>query len=291
MVHHTVPADASGLPSGGASGDTANGFYRYALTAANETGIEFLVGGAAAFWRYTGILRDTKDLDLFVRPHDAAPFLGAFAQRGHDTDLTFPHWLGKVFAGEHFLDVIFGSGNGVAEVDDEWFEYAEPDELWGVPVRLAPVEEMIWSKAYIQERERYDGADIAHLLLARGDRLNWPRLLNRFGDHWRVLLAHLVLYGFVYPAAADRVPAWVLEDLTGRLPRRTDPPLPPTSPPSQSAGPPLCRGTLLSREQYLIDIEEWHFADARLPGHGGNLSTRDIAHWTAAINNGEPRPS
>ncbi len=61
---------------------------------------------------------------------------------------------------------------------------------------------MIWSKAFIMERERYDGADIAHLILACGRDLDWRRLLGRFGRRWRVLLSHLVLFGFVYPGGA-----------------------------------------------------------------------------------------
>ena len=72
-----------------------------------------------------------------------------------------------------------------------------------------PVEEMIWSKAFLMERERFDGADVPHLMRARQQRSNWPRLLPRFGEHWRVLLAHLVLFPYVYPhdpatAAGDR---------------------------------------------------------------------------------------
>jgi hypothetical protein len=44
----------------------------------------------------------------------------------------------------------------------------------GVPVRLCPPEEIIWSKAFIMERERYDGADISHLIRACQGRLDWP---------------------------------------------------------------------------------------------------------------------
>lgn len=266
---------------------TAHGFYRYALTTAKRSGISFLVGGAAAFGRYTGIERDTKDLDLFVHAADAERLLAAFAELGHATDLTYPHWLGKVFSGEHFVDVIFGSGNGIAEVDAQWFEHAVADELWGVPVPLVPVEEMIWSKSFIQERERYDGADIAHLLLACGGRLDWRRLLDRFGEHWRVLLGHVVLFGFIYPDDRDRVPAWVVEELTGRLSTETRRGLEVSSVSSR----PLCQGTLVSREQYLIDIRQWGFEDARLQSQGGKLTDRDVAHWTAAIQNAEPRPT
>ncbi|MDC8448805.1 MAG: hypothetical protein LV473_10645 [Nitrospira sp.] len=47
--------------------------------------------------------------------------------------------------------------------------------------------------------ERYDGADIAHLLHVRSEKLDWGWLLWRFDRQWRVLLSHLVLFGFVYP--------------------------------------------------------------------------------------------
>ena len=80
-------------------------------------------------------------------------------------------------------------------------------------VRLSPAEEMIWSKAFIQERERFDGADVLHLLRETGPSLDWPRLLMRFGDHWRVLLSHLILFGFVYPDKRQNVPAWVMDEL------------------------------------------------------------------------------
>ena len=44
----------------------------------------------------------------------------------------------------------------------------------------------------------------------------------------------------------------------------------------------VCRGTILSREQYLADIECWGYRDARrLPE--GTMTTAEIARWTAAI--------
>jgi len=42
---------------------------------------------------------------------------------------------------------------------------------------------MIWSKAFIMERDRYDGADIAHIIRTCGKGLDWSRLLHRFGSH------------------------------------------------------------------------------------------------------------
>jgi hypothetical protein len=247
-------------------------FYVAALSALREAEVPFLVGGAYALERYTGIARDTKDLDVFVRPRDAEVTLKALAAAGFPTELTFPHWLGKAFGGDAVLDIIFSSGNGCARVDDGWFQYAVPAVVLGLPAQLCPPEEMIWSKAFIMERERYDGADVAHLLRARGPSLDWPRLIRRFGHHWRVLLCHLLLFGFVYPTERTNVPSWVTQELIERLQQEAA---------EQTDAERLCRGTLLSRSQYLVDIESWGYRDARL-GPGGPMTEDDIRVWTDA---------
>ena len=251
-------------------------FYLAALHSLRRSGIDFLVGGAYALERYTGISRDTKDLDVFVRPEDCERVLAAFAESGFDTELTFPHWLGKARAGSEMVDVIFSSGNGCARVDDEWFQHGVTDEVMGVPVRLIPVEEMIWSKGLIMERERFDGADVIHLLRARGAGLDWSRVLRRFGSRWRVLLSHLILFGFVYPGHRDVIPTGVMRELTARLERETG-----TAAIEGDDGR-ACHGTLLSRQQYLVDVDHWGYRDARL-GPEGTMTEADVAIWTAAI--------
>ncbi|HEY7213826.1 MAG TPA: nucleotidyltransferase [Thermoanaerobaculia bacterium] len=249
-------------------------FYREAMQTLENAGVPFLVGGAYAFARYTGIKRYTKDFDIFVRPADYERALDTFMEKGWQTERSFPHWLGKTLRGEDFVDVIFSSGNGVARVDDLWFEKAVEGKVLDLPVRLIPVEEMIWSKSFIMERERFDGADVAHLLYCRAADLDWERLLGRFDANggWRVLFAHLVLFGYIYPGDAGRIPRHVLEGLTDRL--RQDAPDPATD-------PLLCRGPILSRSQYLIDIYRWGYQDARLRP-AGNMSVEEIEQWTVA---------
>ncbi len=248
-------------------------FYRDAMTVFNRAGVPFLVGGAYALQRYTGIERHTKDFDVFVRAEDSGAALDALRDAGFATELTFPHWLGKAYQGDNFVDVIFSSGNGVGRVDDEWFANAVDGEVLGMAARLCPVEEVIWQKAFIQERERFDGADIMHLIHARSDDLDWSRLLRRFGSHWRVLLGHLVVFGYVYPGERHRVPEWVMNDLLVRLQGEVGA--------STQTGH-LCQGTLLSREQYLIDIERWGYDDARREPKGP-MTDDAIDHWTRAI--------
>jgi hypothetical protein len=250
--------------------DPAAEFYIDALRKLQATDIPFLVGGAFAFSQYARRPRDTKDIDIFVRPDDCPRVLEAFRHVGYETELPFPHWLGKIRSGGHFMDVIFNSGNGVARVDDLWFEHAPKTNVLGVIVRLSPAEEMIWSKAFIQERERFDGADVLHLLRETGPALDWPRLLMRFGDYWRVLLSHLILFGFVYPDKRQNVPGWVMDELLRRMS---------VSRPNLQND--VCYGTLLSREQYVYDVEHLKYQDGREEPHGP-MTREQIEIWAAA---------
>ena len=248
-------------------------FYHSTLTALTEAHAPFLVGGAYAFERYTAIARHTKDLDVFVRPSDYERTAQILEAQGYRTELTYPHWLGKAFHGDNFVDIIFRSNNSVAEVDDLWFEHAIDETVCDVAVKLCPPEEMIWNKALIMERERYDGADVAHLLRACAEQLDWERLLQRFGSHWRVLLSHLILFGFIYPAEQEKIPRPVLHDLIDRLQNETNAP---------STTDHLCGGTLLSATQYVTDIEEWGYKDARIQPWG-NMTAEEATGWTQAL--------
>jgi hypothetical protein len=264
-------------------------FYLRSMDVLDRCGVPYCVGGAYALAHYAGIVRHTKDLDFFLRKDDLPRAVEAFDLAGYRTDFTHPHWLAKAFeswpeksngaegAGKDpnhcgaFIDLIFGAGNGIAIVDDAWIANSVPGEVLGRRAPLCPAEEMFWSKAFIMERDRFDGADVNHLLLARGPSMDWRRLLTRFGDNGRVFLAHLVLFGFLYPSERAKVPAWVIETLLGQM--KSEPP------PERS--PQVCRGTLLSWEQYLVDVRERGFADARLKPWG-NLTPEQVERWTAA---------
>jgi len=170
------------------------------------------------------------------------------------------------------VDIVWSSGNGLCPVDDGWFEHAVEAEALGMPVKIAPVEELVWQKAFVMERERYDGADVAHVLRACAETLDWPRLLARFDGHWRALFQHLVMFGFIYPCERARIPAAVMRELMGRLDGEL----------TRSASDRACRGTLVSRAQYLVDLERWGYTDPRLAPHG-NMTPAERELWTAGI--------
>ncbi|MET0341081.1 MAG: nucleotidyltransferase [Polyangiales bacterium] len=250
-------------------------FYRRVMDTLARRDVPFLVAGAYALRHHTGISRQTKDLDLFVMRDDIERALAVLAEEGFQTDLPFTHWLGKVYddggSGE-FIDIIFSSGNGVATVDAAFFDHAPHGTIFGVPIRWCPVEEMIWSKAFVMERERFDGADVAHLLHSCAASLDWQRLVERFGAHWRLLLVHVTLHGFIYPNERERVPLWVVEELTDRMRREAS---------ADHEETPVCSGTLLSRQQFLVDICERGYLDGRLTE--GVMTENEVEDWTAAI--------
>jgi hypothetical protein len=268
---------AGSLANGVLPPETAS-FYREMIAALDTAGVPFLVGGAYAFARYTGIERHTKDFDIFVRPEDAEWTLATLVGANCLTEMTFPHWLGKAYRGEEFIDVIFSSGNGLVAVDDDWFAHAVPEVVLGQPVRLIPPEEMLWSKGFVMERERYDGADINHLLRACAVDFDWTRLLRRFGEHWRVLFSHLILFGYVYPAEAIAIPRWVMAELLGRVMAERD---------SPALVNGICRGPFISREQYLPDLQLWGYPDPRLHANGGEMTRAEVRGWTEAIDQGD----
>ena len=261
MTHHAV----DDLESEGCK------FYLNAMRLLTEADVPFLVGGAYAMEHHAGIVRRTKDFDIFLMPDTIDRALQVLSRAGYQTELTFPHWLAKAHYGDDLLDMIFSSGNGIGQVDALWFEHSVAGQVLGATRRLCPAEETIWQKAFILERDRCDSADVAHLIRARGPQLDWSRLLWRFGEHWRVLYAHLVLFGFIYPDQTQQIPLDVMNELSERMKRETQ---------SLSPGPRVCNGTLLSATQYLNEVSTGGYADARVQPWG-NMTEENVGQWTA----------
>jgi len=257
-------------------GRDTNTFYRRTLHVLSDAHVPFLVGGSHAYLQYTGIVRPTKDFDLFLQRDDLERALDALRDAGYRTEITFPHWLAKAHQSGDHVDLVFSSGNGICRVDSLWFEHALDADVLGMPVKIAPIEEFLWQKAFVMERERFDGADVMHLMRHCADGIDWQRLLSRFGQYWPLLLTYLTMFTFVYPSEKHRVPKGVFEELMNRLHAQLNA--------GQNGDERVCQGTLVSRGQYMIDIGQYGFLDARLQPRG-NMSPEDAIFWTWAIEN------
>jgi hypothetical protein len=229
----------------------AHAFYKEALDLLCESGATFMLGGAFAFFHYTGIFRDTKDLDVFCKPSEYPKILKFFASKGYLTEHTDSRWLAKVFKGDYFIDIIFNSPNSICRVDDTWLQHATDGDFQGCAVKLLPPEELIWCKIYVQNRERFDGADVNHIILKWGKKLDWRRLLFRLDQHWHLLLSQIIIFQFVYPAEyPEIIPKWLFDELMARAHEQYD------LPPSQEK---VCRGPIIDQTQYSVDIKVWDY--------------------------------
>jgi hypothetical protein len=239
----------------------AEAFYIEALTELTQLGTPYLLAGTYALSAYTGISRPTKDLDIFCKAGDYQRILAHFQSIGYAVEIEDERWLGKVYKGQHFFDVIFASSNSTMPVGDSWFEHARQIEVMGLPVRIVGPTELVYSKCFIQLRHRYDGADVAHTILKAHDQIDWRRLLAHMEVHWEVLLIHLLNFRWVYPTERDKVPRWIVDELLDRLSNQRQ------LPPPQMK---VCRGRMFSRIDYEIDVKEWGFADVGGEGEWRN---------------------
>jgi predicted nucleotidyltransferase len=231
----------------------AEAFYCEVLTKMAESGIPFLVSGTFALATYTGIDRPTKDVDVFATAGDTLKLLAFFREQGFDTIVVDERWLARVTKGELFVDIIYNMPTSSTHVTDEWFEQAPTTQLFGTEVRLIPPTEFIWSKIFVQDRHRYDGADVAHMILKCHQRIDWHRLLSRMELYWEVLLMALLNFRFVYPSERETVPRWLLDELLERVRNQAD---------TQAPDKKVCRGRIFSPRDYGIDVERWGFSEA-----------------------------
>jgi hypothetical protein len=229
----------------------AYAFYKEALQLLNESGSNYMLGGGFAMYHYTGMYRDTKDLDIFCKPSEYPKIMKYFAEKGYKTEMTDVRWLAKIFKDDYFIDIIFDTVNNICRVDDTWYDHAPEAEFVGEKVKMLPAEELVWCKIYVQNRERYDGADVNHILLKWGKNIDWKRLLFRLDQHWHLLLQQIINFQFVYPSEyRDIVPKWLFDELISRAQEQYDLPAPVEN---------VCRGPVIDQTQYETDIKQWNY--------------------------------
>jgi hypothetical protein len=227
--------------------------YQRGLRALNEAGVRYVISGLYALYEYTGIYRKTKDLDVFVEPGHVVEAAHVLKSVGFNVYLEQSHWIAKAMFGDVQTDLIYGMGNGMAFIDSLWYERSRPSILAATQVRIAPPEDLIWHRLFVSERHRSDSADVLHLFMCRGSELDWEHLVKRVGSDWRLLLAQIHLFDFVYPGHRAHVPQWVRKQLYDRAGSEIE----------EVGDHKVCNGTMISRFSYTIDVNEWGFHDPR----------------------------
>src|SRR5215470_16341019 len=229
----------------------AEALYREVLAALNEQNVPYAVAGAVALEKYTGIWRATKDLDLFMEARRVPAALAHLESRGFRCEMPDPVWLSKAHRGDYFVDLISGMSNGVIMVDASWMKRAQPAIVVDIQTRIISPEDLIASKLFVTRRERFDGADIAHIIYRTQGCLQWARILELAGEHWEMVFWALVLFRYVYPGHSDYVPAPLWQDFLSRystILQQPDPSAP-------------FRGSLVDENMFSVDMKDWGLPD------------------------------
>jgi hypothetical protein len=221
--------------------------FRQVLGLFEQKKISYAVAGAFALREHTGIHRDTKDLDAFLTPENAALALRYLREEGFECEVCDPVWLYKAHRGAFYVDLITGMSNAVIVVEDSWISRAQPAVVDGTPTRVLAAEELLVSKLFVTRHERFDGADIAHIVYAVGNRLDWPRVFGLVGEHWELLLWALIFFRYVYPAETHCVPTEVWQSLIVRFQDVIDRADPHTQ----------FRGSLIDDKMFAVDVKDW----------------------------------
>jgi len=221
--------------------------FRDVLQALEKDRVPYAVSGAFALRQHTGICRYTKDLDLFLTAQNCEAGMRCLREAGMECEITDPVWLAKARRDGYFVDLITGMSNALIVVEDSWIQRAWPAVVHGVTTRVLAPEELIASKIFVTRRERFDGADIAHVIYGTQGKLDWRREMELVGEHWEMLFWSLVLFRYVYPGQTHYVPAEIWCELLQRFEREIRNPDPTAK----------FRGSLVDDNMFAIDLNEW----------------------------------
>jgi hypothetical protein len=201
--------------------------YRDAMREVRARDIPFAFGGAFALAVYTGSFRYTKDFDFYIRPRDRDAMIRALSAAGledHFNRLSYDRsWIYRASSGDVIVDAIWEMANHRASVDDDWLTRRPEVDIRGERLRPIPVEELIWSKLYVLQRERCDWGDVFNLLDAQAGSLDWERLLSRLGEDQPLLAGALEVFGWLAPDRVGEVPSPVWNRLGISRPSREPP--------------------------------------------------------------------
>jgi Uncharacterised nucleotidyltransferase len=194
--------------------------YCDAIRALRAAGIRFLLGGGFALATYVGRWRNTKDIDFYIMRGDRDQAVEALSQAGFaDYFSKLPYdrnWIYRSTRDGLIVDIIWAMANQRAQTDEIWFERSRPVTVRSEELKIVPMEEFLWCKLYIMQRDHCDWTDVFNLIYAVGPQLNWGHLLKRLEEDWPLLKGVLTVYGWLCPRQARKLPRSLSKKL--RLP-------------------------------------------------------------------------
>jgi hypothetical protein len=196
--------------------------YRRVMDEARRSGVRFAFGGAFATGVYISELRSTKDFDFYILPEQREAMIEAIQRAGlRDHYELLPYdrgWIYRASTDGIIVDAIWAMANQRAQVDQRWLEAGPEISLRGELLRAIPIEELIWSKLYVLQRERSDWGDVLNLIAAQAGNIDWNQLIQRLGPDTPLLAGALCVFAWLDGETAALIPPSVWEQLGVRRP-------------------------------------------------------------------------
>jgi hypothetical protein len=197
--------------------------YRCVIDRVSAEGLHFALGGGFAVGLYTGTPRNTKDLDIYIRPDERDAVIRIMSDCGlTDYFEKKPYdraWIYRGNQDDTIVDAIWAMANKRAQVDDVWLMCGALIPMFDRQIRVIPPEELIWSKLYVLQRDRCDWPDILNLIRAAGPHLDWGHLFNRVAEDLSLLKGVLSVFSWVAPQQAMGVPRRVWDTIGLPVPK------------------------------------------------------------------------
>jgi hypothetical protein len=192
-------------------------FYDDVLAAVKATGEKFALGGAFAAAAYTGMFRNTKDIDLYVPPESKDVFIHAVTDIGatdYSETLAYDRgWIYRSTRDGYIADLIWSMANYVQPLYPDYFNGKTTLLLRGEHVPVLPAEELILNKLYIMQRTRCDWFDVFNILYCTNGTLDWDRLISRMGTDSILLTSALNVFAWLCPGRVRLFPEDIWEKL------------------------------------------------------------------------------
>jgi hypothetical protein len=197
--------------------------YRRVMQEARAAGVRLAFGGAFATGVYTGDLRNTKDFDFYILPAQREAMIEATRRAGlHDYHDQLPYdrnWIYRASSDGVIVDSIWAMANRRTEVTERWLTTGPLVQLREEVIRAIPIEDLIWSKLYVLQRDRCDWGDVLNLIQAQTQVIAWPALIDRLGEDAPLLGGVLLVYAWLAPERAAVIPSAIWDRL-GLTPTR-----------------------------------------------------------------------
>jgi hypothetical protein len=218
--------------------------YAQIIRAAEARQVPIAVGGGLAFSAYAQRWRSTKDIDFYILHKHVEEMIDIVRGGGfQDYYEQLPYdrrWIYRAHRDGIIVDLIWSMANYLTETDIGWLTGGAELQIRGTTVKLLPIEELIWAKLYVLQRDRCDWPDLLNLIYMRAAQVDWDRLLARIGKDLRLLGGMLNVFAWLCPDHAHAVPEWVWQRV-GLLPPTEHEP---------ACGPNVGRVTLLDRRAW-----------------------------------------